>query len=465
MATSVSSTAMTPAQIDYKLRPVSAPRYKMMRVPMNNLPSATAIVQPTASTVLEWKLPNVVYNLARSYISYSVSVPAVASSSGVTFEDVFDLGSSITFGSAGGVDLVNLQYANNYSKVARKLNTPLDDFLGNDDMSGLYKSNATAAANIVPGGNGGVFTPNVNYLENAYMRVSGAPAAPAANTPLISYRQYPLGAFSGTLLGVDRDFFSPVEQYLRVSAGTGDKTAFSYTTAGANPSIGAASIAAGVTFNNIYLYLCVEKNQDIVDGLIAEYNANKLAYRIPYTTSFKNVGGSANAVTNISIQLSQQYGRRLKRIIHTVWNPQEKFNTAYDIDNTNGLKVRDFQTSMDSMNIQDRVLSCLVPANGVMNMDDWAENRKFLDKRSIILSKEMCQLNWFHMDQFFEPHSVIGGELASLPEVNIDEGLPMPTARQWIFSCTAGATAGLIHYTFAEFAREILITNAGPIWV
>jgi hypothetical protein len=160
------------------------------------------------------------------------------------------------------------------------------------------------------------------------------------------------------------------------------------------------------------------------------------------------------------VLLSNMYGKRLKRILHSVWNPQEKFNTAYDCANWDGEKVASYQTFLDSQPLQDRALSCLRPWGGRVNSDDWLENKKFLANRSCITSKECYALNWFHIDQFYEPHD----PAASLPEVNLDEGLLMDTPKQWLFAgqIPAGGISSLLYYTYAEFSREIMITNVGP---
>ena len=227
METTTTTTTL-PKQIDYHLRSTLAPKYKMVKIPLNNLPSASTPIGPTSSVTLEWKLPVQTYNLSRSYISWNENIPAQgAGNFAYAHEDVFDLGNAVTFGSAGGNDLVNLQYAQNYTKIARKIDTDLDDYLGNDDMSGQYKSNLLAANNIVPSGyrkakpDG---TADVVEYESteSYTDVKQMTTSPP-NTAHDRYRQYPLSAFKGTLLGVDRDFWSPVEQYLRVQAGTGDK--------------------------------------------------------------------------------------------------------------------------------------------------------------------------------------------------------------------------------------------------
>lgn len=110
MATEITDNVQRPVQIDYKLRQVVSPRYKMMRIPLNTYPSGTLTIGNNTSTTLEWKLPTQIYNLSRSYIQYSIKV----GSSGVgkynwSHEDVFDLGERITFGAASGMDLVHLQ--------------------------------------------------------------------------------------------------------------------------------------------------------------------------------------------------------------------------------------------------------------------------------------------------------------------------------------------------------------------
>jgi hypothetical protein len=454
MATSVTDSTMRPAQIDYLVRKVSAPKYKFMKIPLNNFPSASAPMDPSSSVTLEFKCPVRVYNLARSYLSYNINAPAVAAQQAVTWEDIFDLGSSVTFGGAGGQDLMNLQYAQNYTKIARKIGTPLEDFLGNDNITGLYKC-ADKAANTVPGGGNGAYIGSDSYFEPQYCAIG------PVNNVQNRWRQYPLGAFVGTILGVDRDFYSPVEQYLRITTATGNKTCFTCTS-GNIPTFTAPTVTAGLTCNQIYLYLCVEQNPEIIASIVSTTQAGAMRYRIPYTTGFRNVGGPANGQTNIQIQLSQQYGLRLKRMLHSVYNPVEQLNTSFDCNNLNGIKTLQYQTFLDSMPLQDRFLSCLSPSGMMINQDDWAENKKYLDTRSCYTSKEMYALNWFHIDSWSEPLDTDG---ADLPDVNKDEGLVMDTSKQWVFSSTAGATAGLIHYTFAEFSREVIITPDGPKWV
>jgi len=196
--TDSTSTLVKAPQLDFKTTTIMGPKYKYVRIPMNNHASASVNIGPTSTELLEWKLPSQVYNLARSYISYNVHVPGAANHYQMTFEDTFDIAQSATFGSAGGVDLVNIQHLQNYTKIARKIATPVDDFMGNDNMSQLYRCNAPVGGNKLPfhytgGGAGAVYDGVENYIESKYM------ATGSVSQSLSRYRQIPLGIIQGTL--------------------------------------------------------------------------------------------------------------------------------------------------------------------------------------------------------------------------------------------------------------------------
>jgi hypothetical protein len=145
-AVSSSSETIKVPQLDYKLRSIIAPRYKLVKLPLNNITTSEIKIGPSSTTMLEWKLPAVPYNLFRTIIAHNTHVDKQgAGNFTYTHEDLNEIANSITFGSAGGIDLVNLQWLQNYTKIARKLNTSLEEYLSNDELSGLYKSNTVVA--------------------------------------------------------------------------------------------------------------------------------------------------------------------------------------------------------------------------------------------------------------------------------------------------------------------------------
>lgn len=79
-------------QNQYKDIDVRVPRYRYARIPLNNLTSGIVALQPTSSTLLEWKIPaSSVINLSKSFIAYQFTWPAGASGQyGYTFESGCD---------------------------------------------------------------------------------------------------------------------------------------------------------------------------------------------------------------------------------------------------------------------------------------------------------------------------------------------------------------------------------------
>jgi hypothetical protein len=472
-----------PPQIDFHTRKTDAPLYQLQKIELNNQPTGSVAVNPGSSTMMEFKLPTQVYNLARSYLCYTLSVGSTAGQSVVTFEDLFEI-SSTTFGTAAGLDLVNLPFASNYTQVARKIESSLEDVMGHDGTSSLYKCNTPATppfiltpgaasaalavavptdpntGNLIPGGRNRVtalsYSGTENYLETRYMDTGSSGAAATR------YRQYPLSGFVNTLLGVDRDFFGGQQElYLRFTVGTADKMVYTITGNQIDPSAGAASVTAGLaTISNVCLYLAMEKNTTIIESMMGAYSAGKLKFNIPYILSSKRTGGAAGSITSINLQLTPAYGKRLKRIIHTVYNPNERLNTSFDHANMNGEKIDSYQTALDSQYIQNRILSCKANSAGRIYSDDYLENKKFIDGRSCILSQDMYKTNWFHCDQFFE----VREKNSLIKEVNMDEGVIMDRERNWTFTGNVNSdasAANLNHYTFAEFAREVLVSPSG----
>ncbi len=176
----------------------------------------------------------------------------------------------------------------------------------------------------------------------------------------------------------------------------------------------------------------------------------------------KNVGTDAGLTSNIQVRISPNYGKKVKRILHTVWNPQEKLNTAYDCQNLAGVsKVASYQTYWDNTPIQDRPLKCSGPSALSVDMDDWLENKQFLED-SVITSKESYQLNWFHQDQMFS--QIKREDRYNILEQNLDLGLSLDHEHTWYFQCTNGTTPNAVHYTWVEFSQDIdIIPGIGPV--
>ncbi|RZI45300.1 hypothetical protein [Candidatus Finniella inopinata] len=414
---------------------------------MNNLTGNSTTITATSSQVLEFKLPTSVYNLSRSFLQYEVDIPAGGAGNFSWINgDCLEIATNAYFGTAGGLDLCNLNFVNRYTKVARKFRTKLQDFLANDSTSQLKPCNSANTANYPPI----LAAPLASCPSFIAPKLLDDPSG--SNAAASFYRQFPLSGVVDTVFALDKDLFFPQEMYARFTLGPANQ--FTFISASAtNPASTPAPVAAAVTVQQIYLYLAVEQNQLIVDSVMNKVLTSGLRMNIPYTTAFRNSAGAAGA-TNVTIPLTSQYGKKLKRMIWTVWSPTEQANTAMDCSNYNGAKITTYNTYIDNRQLQDQPITTAVSALGSIGNSDWLENQRFCAD-SAVLNKEVYSYSWFHVDQFYEP---VDNALAD----NFDDGLDMNVNRQW--QLQANAAAAVTHYCFATFVREITIGANGVVY-
>ncbi len=132
---SVRTTPVT----NYKTYSSVSGKYRYTKIPLNNQAGNSITLDANTSQLLEWKLPVGVYNLSKSIIGYNMEVPAngAANFNHAFVDSGLEIAQSLSFGTAGGMNLVDLNFANNYLSVARKIDTRKDDFNYNDVSAGL----------------------------------------------------------------------------------------------------------------------------------------------------------------------------------------------------------------------------------------------------------------------------------------------------------------------------------------
>jgi hypothetical protein len=449
-------------------------------IPLSNI-SGGKFTPSAANQLLEFKLPTTVYNLSRSYIQYSLKLDPVAvvaenHNRAYSFEDlsIGELAQSVTFGTASGLNLVDLNYLQNYEKVALKAFSTYDEFISRDPLNSFYPatimgvSTNTAAneinLNMSPftlAANTNNYNSNINaegYISPFKLTDPKYSLKGPDNESLYRNRQIMLSDVKDTLLAEDKDFYMPIEMYLRLQSNSlsrmGVSTSNAADAALLTPAVGAASLAATSAVSNIYLYLAVEQNQLIIDELKQSVMSGQHKFTVPYTIGFKN--NLAQGFGAVQIQLTSQYGKKLHHILTTVANNAEQYNTSADSVNWNGSKIATYQTFLDNRSLTDYVLSCaqsLRSAAGVAS-DDWRENKQHVKNK--LMNYGQYQLNWFHNDAFYDPSGNSGMDLT-----NTDAGLDMEAVRLYQIQLTTAAQINL--YTFATFLREVLIDAQGNI--
>lgn len=469
-------------QNNYNLKTEFSPMYKYLRVPLN-LPTSTSISISDTSQLLEWKIPGSrVFNLPRSKISYATTITGPSVGSVIwTHEDVFSLASSIYLGTAGGVDLANVHFANNYSKVTTKQNTKLTDLLSADSASQLYPSNVASQSNYTGYGitSGNLEDPGLavsSIIESKYLShgdqaaaavaaAGGVPAIPAVSGSISKFTQFPLSNIKDTIFSYDKDLYFQNETYLRIQTSPVNKMAFlspSTTDPFTNSSLISVGPGAGqqtVTLNQVYLYLACEENQIINASIMDKFARNDFKISIQYTIGFLTSSVSTNA--NVNIQITKQYGKRLLKIVHSVFKANNNGASSYDCNNIAGSKISSYRSSLDSKYLQDYILQCTGPdtITSQMNQDDWfLANSKFCHQ-SAILNRGVYSRNWFHQDQFYEAHEDIHAN-------DLDVGLELnANTLNYIVECyiptVQGVAQNLLHHTYVTFKRTYLLNKDG----
>jgi len=266
-------STIIPDVTNFKVYSENSPKYRYLRLPLNNI-TGSSVILTSASQMLEWKLPTSVYNLSKSYISYSATSAAGTDLYNWQDVDVINIAQNVYFGTGAGVPLCDLNYANNMSKVSLKKDTKFEDYINNDPQYSLFPSNALKTSNlrnvaIIPGdGNiygapaAATFSSLESYIEPDYTMVTAA-----TNTALNRFRKIYLSEFKNTVLEIDKDlYFGDQQMLLRVTTPPTTTKMRWVGTSAADPT---ADAAAGptVTLSNLYLYLAVERNDDIIRGV------------------------------------------------------------------------------------------------------------------------------------------------------------------------------------------------------
>ena len=482
----------TAPQNHYKDVKMLRPRYRYARLPLNNLTSGTVSLNPTSTTLLEWKIPaSSVINMSKSYIAYQYAWPALASNYGFTYEDGCDFRTAY-FGNGSGLGIVDLQYADASVNVLRPIRTTLNEFLGKDQLSQFYPSNQLASTNTFPFSRDGLYvgTENAsttNYLEAQHLLISSA-----VNTAINIYRYFPLNSFKHTFLEMDKDVVFGTDMYLRCFTNYLQRMG-GYTTTPNNISSGTApatntnftAITSAVNASNVYLYLAIEENLDIRNSLLTALQRGSIKMSIPYLYNYRFSVAGQSASANVSLTLTKNYGRGVKSITFVPYNANEFNQYSFDHSNVNGTKIAQIQTTMDGRPLTDYILNCVNPYSSIyptggpwtssttlpINFaDDYREALRFT-KDSCLLTYPQYQSQWFYSDAW---GLVPLCERGVNPDENITDCFDLLHSGDHIYAVQGTTpalgtntsncyTSGLINYVMVEFLRTLEIQPDGII--
>jgi hypothetical protein len=463
-------STIIPPSLNFKTVEKASPSYTYLKVPIYSIPSGTFALSFTNQSTIDFKLPNKVINLGRSYLGY---INSYAIESGTTNpwvpEDTTDLAiGNASLMSSQGTDVMNLNYTTNFLKIAAKLGTTRDEVLNNGAVGdGLYCNNQVLGTMYYPGpfniqaNNIWGFTANAA----AYAGMGGTgevqviSTATAAGAALVKYRQFPLSFFCDTILSLDKDvYFGPAaDMFLRFMVG-GTKCGFGSTGIATPLNLPTALLQPSSTITDMYLYLCIENNQEVINTIMDTFHNEKLTIQIPYTVGIKTYNASST-VNNVIVPITKANGKYLKKVVHTLFNGQESANLNFDMSNWNGIKCLTYNTLLDQQQLQPSLVSCAQPIAGALNSNDYAINKRII-RNSAIVGLAQYQNNWFHCDTWYDDASEqrISGD-------NIREGLYLTDNHIWTFSANVAVATAVNNYTFITYSRDLHIGSNGLQYV
>jgi hypothetical protein len=467
-------------QLDWKTYQSVYPKYKYYKILPDN--AASVIANSAGGQEVNISLPNKVYNLARSYLTYQFVLRDDAQFTAGQFYwipvDVWPHFRQIVFQSRSPTGYIaQIDELPNYLEIVWNAETKYDE----------YKTFDTFGLNNVPtGANNGTgwgrmlrpsyvgsannkrfdnSNASVPFDEPLHLIASAAAGTQAGVADIVLNVQIPLSMIYNSIFSYDKDLFFDEVMVLKLVTASTNKMGWRGTSRDI-PTAGAAALNHNVEFQNMALYLAVEEDPFLAEGLMRTKREKGLNMMIPFVYGMKT--GLAQSTSQVVyMNMTRSNGLRCKKIYHSVFNTNESANTIFDHSNINNTKVIQYYSDIDGVRRTDFDINCgrndtdpRAPQSGL----DYLIKKESL-KGSLILNSDIFYSKWFHVDDFTNIKSP--SELPMTPnQNNLLEGLELPEVgqRKWQIQFTT-ANAGYNHYTFAIFEKQMSVTNQSGIVV
>lgn len=500
----MSETKIT-KQLDYSKSSRISPDYRFTKLTPRE-GSQTVTVTTAGGQTNHFDIPERAFNLSRSILSFDIKLGASGTAGFYNYVpmDCLPFIRQIQLYTRGGIMLADINQVGNVTKVMWKPETKLEKFLAmdnHDTKSGaggmLQKCNANNQAELkfndtviagvalsaftavldggptnaelrtefdrlgagvealasppktnarrhndalIAAGTGALSAVNVAYNEAKYLTVGAA--ANTASDPTISVK-IPLGQLYDTIFELDKTLLFDEMITLRFVWASSDRFCWKAEDP-LCPSRNAAAATASATVENLQIFLATEQRKDIINSLRAKINADGMSVMIPYMHVYKSSVGAATS-QNITLRFDRGHGRRLQKVYHALFNPEEKKNTMYDHDNRAGTKVASYYTTLDTQRIQDFNIDTKL-------FEDYMLHKELI-RDSAILNSNVYQYNWFHCDSW------CGVKPLWDKDPNEAVGLDLTTERRWEFVGATVTAANYQHLSIAVCQKELKITK------
>jgi len=406
------SDIIVPPQINFSRYSKSTPKYNYLKVQIDNQASSTVSLTATTNSRIDFRLPASVINLAKSYLSFTISeVPAVASKIAVLEDDAIAVVENVQVGYGSNADLQNITSVQNWTKIWNPLAHTFDEFQRNNNdsyfhphpekklqcasimnneptgivLSGVTKVITVQTLNSLGSNIGNVY--GYSYTKNEgnktdYVSISGAvacvnPIGPNEPQHVVVpadvntgsgkiHKRIPLSQFGG-FLSTDKDIFTGNDMYLRLTMSNTKKLGHLYTV----DSAALTAFSGTINLTNVYLFVAIEANNEIAGAVLEQYRNGGLQFEIEQVVPFFTTL-PATTSCNQQYTINRSFGRYLKFALTTFMHADELDGDGneYDNQNVDGAKVNWYRTSINGSYLQPENIYCYDPVSTSLNGDE-----------------------------------------------------------------------------------------------
>lgn len=366
---------------NYEAITMANPNYKHIQLQESN-GTRTAQIPVGAGAYSEFELQVGVYNLSKSYLSFVATIPQVHDGTNpralVIPADALSFVDSIQLQTLGGLNLCQALKVPHISKVTRRYNTSVMDYLVEETPAhnGSYNSQLG----------------RVSMEDTSPLRVIKGPTSTGGGAGTVTLRvRIPLSAFIHTILEQDKDIPFNVSMKLRVTWANAGQIYYSVQ-ADDDSDPQAAANPIGVTELN--LHVASEQNKEITNAIWAAVASGEFNMFTEYISYEERVldGG----VKTFQSRHTADKGPRLIRVYNIYARPIANGPTILDISagvapgTPDGIQT--YQTSIDDTNLQNFVVD-LRREHDYMFLKDKL-------KGSVVQSLAEYRYAWAHVDDF-----------------------------------------------------------------
>jgi hypothetical protein len=439
-----SQSVVVSTSLDYQQKQLSHSNYKLQRyVPLQG--SLTYTLNNSRQQVQFEIAGNELVNFSRSYFGCVLDIVAQgAANYSRVFRDVPPI-SSVTVRTRSGQLLLDVDWANFYSKVANRIAKKTSEYLSDGDRDLLVpnKGLATDAQSVRPT-NGPA---NMPYLEPAYFQVS------AINTAQQVQYMIPLGSLvPESLFSMNKDIMFPETVIITLNLaplreigciGTGPT----------NPITGAGPLTGANTYSNTVLYIATEQNQVIKQQVASLIASGKFSMNLPYIHYYYNNRNGAGQ-QSISLRLNNAHGKRINSVVHIPYNAVGTSHTVFDNVNALGLKVSQFYTTVNNARQLDFNQTCDDATDTSLPTTSWLAVRDFLAGTVSAMNENIYLANFFIYESFDD---VAYADEKLPPLWNLTRGKDLGQEVKWDAVITQTGGTNLDHYTYVRTTKTLTI--------